>query len=79
MKINILGLKELRENMQKYASRVEEGESFIVVRKSKPVFKMVPPESEEQWETIADFTKINKNGVPAKEVLKALRKLNAHH
>lgn len=78
MKTNILGLKELRENMQKYASRVEKGESFIVVKKSKPVFKLVPAESEEEWETVADFTKINKNGVPAKEVLKVLRKLNAH-
>ena len=78
MKTHILGLKELRENMQKYASLVEKGQSFIVVKKSKPVFKIVPPESEEQWETVVDFTKINKNGVPAKEVLKALRQLNAN-
>ena len=78
MKTHILGLKELRENMQKYASLVEKGQSFIVVKKSKPVFKIVPPESEEQWETVADFTKINKNGVPAKEVLKAFRQLDAN-
>ena len=78
MKTYILGLKELRENMQKYASLVEKGQSFIIVKKSKPVFKIVPPESEEQWETVADFTKINKNGVPAKEILKALRQLNAN-
>ena len=78
MKTHILGLKELRENMQKYASRVERGESFIVVKKSKPVFKLVPPESEDEWETVADFTKINKSGVDAKQVLKELRKLNAH-
>jgi len=77
MKTHILGLKELRENMQKYASLVEKGESFIVVRKSKPVFKIVPPESEDQWETVADFTEINKNGVDAEKILKALRKLNA--
>jgi len=77
MKTHILGLKELRENMQKYASLVEKGESFVVVKKSKPLFKLVPPESEEQWETVADFTKINKNGVDAEKILKALRKLNA--
>ncbi len=77
MKTNILGLKELRENMQKYASRVERGESFVVVKKSKPVFKLVPPEMEEEWETVVDFTKINKNGVDAKRVLRELRKLNA--
>ena len=78
MKTHILGLKELRENMQKYTSLVRKGQSFIVVKKSKPVFKIVPPESEEQWETVADFTKINKNGVPAKEILKALCQLNAN-
>ena len=64
--------------MQKYASLVQKGESFIVVKKSKPLFKLVSPESEEQWEMVADFTKINKNGIPAGEVLKALRKLNAN-
>lgn len=78
MKTQILGLKELRENMQKYASRVEKGESFIIVKESKPVFKLVPPESEEEWETVVGFTKINKNGVDAKRVLRELRKLNAH-
>lgn len=78
MKTQILGLKELRENMQKYASLVEKGESFIIVKKSKPVFKLVPPESDEQWETVADFNKINKKGVLATEVLRALRKLNAN-
>ena len=64
--------------MQKYASLVERGRSFMVVRKSKPVFKMVPPETEEEWETVVDFTKINKNGIDAKRVLRELRKLNAH-
>lgn len=78
MKTHILGLKELRENMQKYASLVEKGESFVVVKKSKPLFKLVPPESDDEWETVADFTKINKKGVLASEVLRALRKLNAN-
>ena len=79
MKTQILGLKELRENMQKYASRVGKGESFIVIKKSKPLFKLSSPDEDEGlWETVIDFTKINKNGVSAKEVLKALRKLNAH-
>ena len=65
--------------MQKYASRVEKGESFIIVKKSKPVFKISAVEEDDGlWETVVDFTKINKTGVPAKEVLKALRQLNAH-
>lgn len=70
MKINILGLKELRENMQKYVSRVEKGESFVVVRKSKPLFKISAiDEDEGGWETVLDFTKIKNNGISAKELL----------
>ena len=70
MKIQILGLKELRENMQKYASRVEKGESFIVVKKSKPLFKISSlDEDDGLWETVIDFTKIRKGGIPAEELL----------
>lgn len=77
MKNNILGLKELRENIETYISQVKEGKSFIIMKRSKPVFKIVPPETEERWETAVDFTVINKNGISAKEILKELRKLNA--
>ncbi len=64
--------------MQKYASRVEKGESFVVVKKSKPLFKISSPDEDEGlWETVVDFTRINKDGVDAKKVLGALRKLNA--
>ena len=73
MKTQILGLKELRENMQKYASRVEKGESFIVIKKSKPLFKISSiDEDEGLWETIVDFTKIRKGGIPAAELLAKL-------
>ncbi|HXK35542.1 MAG: hypothetical protein A2700_01475 [Candidatus Blackburnbacteria bacterium RIFCSPHIGHO2_01_FULL_44_64] len=73
MKIHILGLKELRKNMQKYASRVEKGESFIVVKKSKPLFKISSLDEDEWlWETVVDFTKIKKGGIPAKELLARL-------
>jgi len=73
MKTHILGLKELRENMQKYASRIEKGESFIIIKKSKPLFKISSlNEDEELWETVIDFTKIRKGGIPAKELLAKL-------
>ena len=73
MKTHILGLKELRENMQKYASRIEKGESFIIVKKSKPLFKISSlDENEELWETVIDFTKIRKGGILAKELLAKL-------
>src|SRR3989304_5550455 len=38
----IVGVKELRENLEKYINRVNKGESFTVVRRSKPVFKISP-------------------------------------
>lgn len=75
--INIIGLKELRENTENWINQIRKGKSFIVVRKSKPIFKIVPPEAEELWETVVDFTAINSNGVSAKKILKELRKLNA--
>lgn len=73
----IIGLKELRKRVSHFASAVQRGESFVVVRKSKPLFKIAPLEEIGKWETVADFTEINKNGISAKEILKALRKLNA--
>jgi len=39
MKNNIVGLKELRENIENYIAQVKKGKSFIVVRRSKPVLK----------------------------------------
>ena len=73
MKTHILGLKELRENMQKYASLVEKGESFIVVKKSKPLFKISSVDEDEGlWETVIDFTKLRKGGIPVEELLAKL-------
>ena len=76
-KETIVGLKELRENMEVYISKVRKGDSFIVIRKSKPVFRISPPDedAEEFWETIIDFTKIRKGGVPAEDILARLRRL----
>lgn len=74
---NIVGLKELRENVDIYISEVQKGKSFIVVRRSKPVFKIASPdESDTQWETIVDFTEFCKEGIPAGQLLKKLRSLN---
>ena len=73
MKTHILGLKELREHIHKYASLVKKVQSFIVVRKSKPLFKVSSVDEDEGlWETIIDFTKIRKGGIPAKELLARL-------
>ena len=77
MKSAIVGLKELRANIESYIAEVKKGRSFIVVRRSKPVLKISSPLDAEVWERVADFTAIKKDGVPAREVLRELRKLNA--
>ena len=69
---NLVGLKELRQNMTVYAKKVSQGSSFIVLKKSKPLFRISPVENEEKWEVITDFTKIKKGGVDIDEVLARL-------
>ena len=68
---NIVGLKELRLNMAKYSLTVAQGNSFIVFKQSKPLFKMSPINNE-QWEEVVDFTKIKKGGVKIDEILSRL-------
>ncbi len=70
---SIVGLKELRENIDTYINAVEKGKSFVVVRKSKPVFKISSPqEADELWEQIIDFTKIKKGGIAINRLLARL-------
>jgi len=72
MKNSIIGLKELRENMDNYISQINKGKSFVVVRKSKPVFKLTPLDTfgdEGVWERVVDFTKIKKGGVSLDDIL----------
>ena len=69
---NIINLKDLRLNVSKYAKKVAKGSSFIVFRKSKPLFKISPIEDEAKWEEVIDFTKIRKGGVDIDEVLSRL-------
>jgi prevent-host-death family protein len=74
---NIVGLKELRENMETYITRVNRGETITVMRRSTPLFKLTPVDAEESgWETVADFTKIHPKGVSAEQILAAIKKLN---
>lgn len=75
---NIVGLKELRLHTEKYIREVKKGRTITVVRRSEPIFKISPPEDDESmWETVVDFTKIDPQGVSAKEVLKRLKTLRS--
>ncbi len=71
-KNNIIALKEFRLNTQKYIDASSKGHSFIIVKRSYPVFRIEP--MEEKWETVADFRSLSGGGVSAKKLLKALRK-----
>ncbi|OHA18408.1 MAG: hypothetical protein A2836_03140 [Candidatus Taylorbacteria bacterium RIFCSPHIGHO2_01_FULL_45_63] len=80
MKISekIIGVKALRENLEKYISGVGKGKSYLVMRRSKPVFRVVPVDEwgdEGVWETVADFSKDKRGGIPADEFLAELRKI----
>ncbi|MDO8443789.1 MAG: hypothetical protein Q7S78_02305 [Candidatus Azambacteria bacterium] len=69
----IVGLKELRENMEKYASLIKRGRSFIVVKRSKPLFKISSVDEDDGlWETVIDFTRLRKGGISAEELLSRL-------
>ena len=76
-KKNIVGVKELRENLDHYIDKVNKGASFTVVRRSKPVFTIVPLDDEDGWETVFDATRDNKGkGIPAEDILKAIKNID---
>ena len=73
MEPRIIGLRELRENINTYIAQVEKGNSFTVVRRSRPIFSISPPDQESGlWEPVVDFTKIKKGGVKIEELLSRL-------
>jgi len=70
---NIVGLKELRNNIEEYIKKISKGESFTIVKRSKPVFIISPVSDDDNlWETVSDFTKINKEGVSLNKILSRL-------
>ena len=76
---NIIGLKDLRENVAAYAKKVGKGESFIVYRRSRPLFRISPVDHEDEgdWKTFIDFTKFTKDGkgISATELLKIMKSM----
>lgn len=70
-KEQIIALKEFRLNAPKYIEALERGGTFIVVKRSRPVFRLEPVH--EIWETIGDFRALRGGGVSAKKLLQALK------
>ena len=78
-KETIIGLKELRENTEKYISQIHKGRSFTIIRRSRPIFRITPVDvwgDEGEWETVADFRDIAPSGVPLDALLRALKRLH---
>ena len=74
---SIVGLKELRENMETYIERVNKGESITVFRRTTPLFRITPINAEgEGWETVVDFTKETGRGVPVEQLLASMKKMH---
>lgn len=74
-----ISIKELRTNLSEIADRVEQGESYRVIRRSKPSFYLVKIDTdlpEEGWETVVDFTDGGKTaGMPVEDVVKLIKKI----
>ncbi|MDO8649086.1 MAG: hypothetical protein Q7R81_04885 [Candidatus Peregrinibacteria bacterium] len=74
-----LSIKELREQLSDIADRAERGESFRIIRRSKPSFMIMKVDadaSELEWETVVDFTDGGKKaGMPVEDVVKIIKKI----
>ncbi len=70
--LHTIGLKELRENIETYIEKIKEGGSFIVMKKSKPVFKISSPDEDDLWQPVIDFTKIKKGGAAIADLISRL-------
>ena len=76
---NIIGLKDLRENTEKYISAVGKGKSFTVVRRSRPVFRLLPVDENQDegaWETVLDLSRGKNASITAGELLRMIKKSN---
>ena len=76
---SIIGLRELRENTEKYITAVERGRSFTVARRSRPIFKLVPVDEwgdEGKWETLLDLSNEPGGGIEAGKLLKMFKKFD---
>jgi antitoxin (DNA-binding transcriptional repressor) of toxin-antitoxin stability system len=68
----VIGLKEFRLDTEKYIEEINKGNNFLVVKRSKPVFRLEPVKQE--WETIGSFVDTKSSGVKAEKLLAALKK-----
>ncbi|MEX1014068.1 MAG: hypothetical protein WDZ80_02825 [Candidatus Paceibacterota bacterium] len=41
---NLIPIKEIYKNLKEISKKAQQGDSFIVLKHSKPVFRILPPE-----------------------------------
>lgn len=59
MKLQIIGVKELHKQLRQVSKAALQGQSFLVVRNSKPVFRIEPVEHiAERKYSLKDFEKL---------------------
>ncbi len=59
MDMKIIGIKQLHKNLKKVSDATAVGQSFLVVKNSKPVFKISPIDGGEgKSYTLGDFGKL---------------------
>jgi hypothetical protein len=72
---NIIPFKDFRLNADKYIKALEKGMSFVVVKRSKAIFRLEP--MGEKWETLIDFTNGGKTkGIRAEKLISLIEKFN---
>ena len=76
-----VGLKELRVDTERYIAEVRRGKSFTVLRRSRPVFKISPPDSmgdEGVW-TDLDLRDSHGRGMSPDALIRIIKKFNESH
>lgn len=59
VKLQIIGVKQLYKQLKQISQATLQGQSFLVVKNSKPVFRIEPIETAQQKKyTLEDFKKI---------------------
>lgn len=72
----IISIKDFRQSLASVADAVIRGETFTVMRRSRPAFVVKPFEDDEdlQWKTLIDFTEGDKKkGIPADKLYKTMK------
>ncbi|MDR2524165.1 MAG: hypothetical protein LBC95_01295 [Candidatus Nomurabacteria bacterium] len=78
MNTTIIKSRDLRDDMQKVADAVAKGRSFLVMKQSKPLFKIVRADVDEwgdegHWTNFDFRSKKYPRGIPADEFLRRMK------